>query len=114
MTGERDARRLSPEDLSILALEDDTVAGHMCKVIVLPGPVDLDLLRSSIGGRLARAPELSMCLGEIDGEHRQQQIKADFRRQRPRHAKACFDGRWQKRVHEEQVRDDRWHGWDQQ
>jgi hypothetical protein len=68
VTGERDARRLSPEDLSILALEDDTVAGHMCKVIVLPGPVDLDLLRSSIGGRLARAPELSMCLGEIDGE----------------------------------------------
>ena len=68
MTGERDARRLSPEDLSILALENETVAGHMCKVIVLPGPVDLDLLRSSINGRLVRAPELSMRLGEIDGE----------------------------------------------
>jgi len=68
VTGDRDARRLSPEDLSILALENETVAGHMCKVIVLSGPVDLDLLRSSINGRLARAPELSMRLGEIDGE----------------------------------------------
>jgi WS/DGAT/MGAT family acyltransferase len=65
---ERDALRLSPEDLSILALENETVAGHMCKVIVLSRPVDLDLLRSSISGRLARAPELSMRLGEIDGE----------------------------------------------
>ena len=68
MTWERDARGLSAEDLSILALEDETVAGHMAKVIVLPGPVDLDLLRSSINGRLARAPELSLRLGEIDGE----------------------------------------------
>ena len=54
--------------LSILALENETVAGHMAKVIVLPGPVDLDLLRSSINSRLARAPELSLRLGEIDGE----------------------------------------------
>ena len=68
MTWERDARRLSAEDLSILALENETVAGHMAKVIVLPGPVDLDLLRSSINSRLARAPELSLRLGEIDGE----------------------------------------------
>lgn len=68
MRRELDARRLSPEDLSILALENETVAGHMCKVIVLSGPVDLDRLRSSISSRLARAPELSMRLGEIDGE----------------------------------------------
>jgi diacylglycerol O-acyltransferase len=68
MTGERGGRRLSAEDLSILALENETVAGHMCKVIVLPGQVDLDLLRSSIDGRLARAPELSTRLDEIDGE----------------------------------------------
>ena len=68
MTRERDARRLTPEDLSILALENETVAGHTCKVIVLSGPVDLDMLRSSIGSRLGRAPELSMRLGEIDGE----------------------------------------------
>ena len=68
VTWERDARRLSAEDLSILAVENETVAGHMAKVIVLPGPVDLDLLRSSINGRLTRAPELSLRLGEIDGE----------------------------------------------
>ncbi len=54
--------------LSILALENETVAGHTCKVIVLRGPVDLGSLRSSIGGRLARAPELCMRLGEINGE----------------------------------------------
>ena len=68
MTWERDARRLSAEDLSILALENETVAGHLAKVIMLPGPVGLDLLRSSINGRLARAPELSLRLGEMDGE----------------------------------------------
>jgi diacylglycerol O-acyltransferase len=62
------ARRLSPEDLSILALEDETVAGHTGKVIVLRGPVDLGLLRSSISSRLARAPELCTRLAEIDGE----------------------------------------------
>lgn len=63
----RGARRLSAEDLSILALESETVAGHACKVIVLRGAPDLDLLRSSITGRLAWAPGLRMRLGEIDG-----------------------------------------------
>jgi diacylglycerol O-acyltransferase / wax synthase len=61
-------RRLSPEDLSILALENETVAGHGCKVVVLPGALDLDLLRSSIGGRLYRAPGLCLRLGEVGGE----------------------------------------------
>jgi len=61
-------RRLSPEDLSILALENETVAGHTCKVMVLGGPIDLGRLRSSIGERLHRAPELSMCLREVGGE----------------------------------------------
>jgi diacylglycerol O-acyltransferase / wax synthase len=61
------ARRLSREDLSILALENETVAGHTGKVIVLPGPVDPARLRSSIAGRLHRAPELSLRLREIDG-----------------------------------------------
>lgn len=37
-------RRLSPEDLSILALENEAVAGHTCKVIVLDGQIDLDRL----------------------------------------------------------------------
>lgn len=62
------ARRLTPEDLSILALEDETVAGHACNVMVLRGAVDLDLLRSSISRRLHRAPELCLRLGELGGE----------------------------------------------
>ena len=62
------ARPLSREDLSILALENETVAGHTCKVIMLDGPLALDALRASIAGRLPRAPGLSMRLGEIDGE----------------------------------------------
>lgn len=61
------ARPLSREDLSILALENETVAGHTCKVILLDGAVDPAALRTSISGRLSRAPMLSMRLGEIDG-----------------------------------------------
>jgi diacylglycerol O-acyltransferase / wax synthase len=61
------ARPLSPEDLSILALENETVAGHTCKVILLDRPVDPGSLRASISRRLPRAPMLSMRLGEIDG-----------------------------------------------
>jgi diacylglycerol O-acyltransferase len=64
----RAARPLSPEDASILALENETVAGHMCKVILLHRPLDLGLLRSSIHGRLARAPGLCLRLREIDGQ----------------------------------------------
>ncbi len=62
----RGVRRLSAEDLSILALETETVAGHTCKVIMLGGEIDLDRLRSSISARLHRAPELCMRLSEID------------------------------------------------
>ena len=61
------ARPLSREDLNILELENETVAGHTCKVIVLDGPVDPGALRASIAGRLARAPQLSLRLGEVDG-----------------------------------------------
>ena len=61
-------RRLSPEDLSILALETETVAGHTCKVIVLGDQIDPDLLRASIASRLPRAVPLCMCLCEIGGE----------------------------------------------
>src|ERR1700722_8728382 len=64
---ETQARPLSREDLSILALENESVAGHTCKVIVLGGPVGLGALRDSIAAQLARAPRLSMRLGEIDG-----------------------------------------------
>ena len=64
---ETGARPLSREDLSILALENETVAGHTCKVILLDGAVDPGSLRASIARRLPRAPMLSMRLGEIDG-----------------------------------------------
>ena len=61
------ARPLSHEDLSILALENEIVAGHTCKVIRLDRPLALDALRASIAARLPRAPGLCMRLGEIDG-----------------------------------------------
>src|SRR5438270_8419576 len=62
------ARPLSAEDLSILALENETVAGHTCKVIVLRSRVEVDQLREKIEARLDFAPELRMRLGEMDGE----------------------------------------------
>lgn len=62
------AQRLSREDLSILALENATVAGHTCKVILVQGQLDADQLRASIAGRLDRAPRLRLRLAERDGE----------------------------------------------
>jgi diacylglycerol O-acyltransferase len=61
------AQRLSREDLRILALENETVAGHTCKVILVHGQLDPDQLRSSIAGRLDRAPRLGVRLTERDG-----------------------------------------------
>jgi diacylglycerol O-acyltransferase / wax synthase len=61
-------RPLSAEDLSILALETEIVAGHTCKVIVLDDRIDVGRLRASIAGRLDRAPALRMRLGDADGE----------------------------------------------
>jgi WS/DGAT/MGAT family acyltransferase len=61
------ARPLSDEDLRILALENEKVAGHTCKVMILRGPLDVDQLRESIGHRLALAPELSMRLRDVGG-----------------------------------------------
>ncbi len=61
-------RRLSPEDLSILALETETLAGHTCKVIVLGEQIDPDRLRASIGARLDRALPLCLRLCESEGE----------------------------------------------
>lgn len=62
------AQRLSSEDLGILALENATVAGHTCKVILIQGQLDAGQLRSSIAGRLDRAPRLRLRLAERDGE----------------------------------------------
>jgi diacylglycerol O-acyltransferase len=60
--------RLSREDLAILALENETVAGHTCKVVRLSGALDAEHLRSQVGERLTAAPQLRMRLGEVDGE----------------------------------------------
>ncbi len=62
------AQRLSREDLSILALENATVAGHTCKVVLVQGQLDTDQLRASIAGRLDRAPRLRLRLANRDGE----------------------------------------------
>jgi diacylglycerol O-acyltransferase len=64
---DRLVRPLSAEDLSILALESETVAGHTCKVIVLADGVEPELLRASIASRLDGAPELCLRMREIDG-----------------------------------------------
>ncbi len=66
-TPERGARLLCPEDVSILALEDELVAGHTCKVIVLDDELEIGALRELIASRLDRAPELSWRLGDLDG-----------------------------------------------
>jgi diacylglycerol O-acyltransferase len=58
---------LSPEDLSILALENETVVGHTCKIIVLDGRIEVDELRALIASRTQLAPEWSLRLEEIGG-----------------------------------------------
>ncbi|HVX23263.1 MAG TPA: wax ester/triacylglycerol synthase domain-containing protein [Acidimicrobiales bacterium] len=51
---------LADEDLAILALECDTIAGHTCKVVVLDGPgVTRTALLDRLAGRLPRAPMLA-------------------------------------------------------
>ena len=60
-------RPLSIEDLTILGLETETVAGHTCKVIVLGDRIDAGLLRASIASRLDRALPLRMRLADVGG-----------------------------------------------
>jgi WS/DGAT/MGAT family acyltransferase len=62
------SERLSDEDLTILALENETVAGHTCKVILLEDRIEPDALRASIASRLDRAPRLCLRLADVDGE----------------------------------------------
>jgi diacylglycerol O-acyltransferase / wax synthase len=61
------ARPLSREDLAILALEDTTVAGHTCKIVLLEAGIELAALRASVAARLDDAPELRLRLADIDG-----------------------------------------------
>jgi diacylglycerol O-acyltransferase / wax synthase len=61
-------RPLSVEDLTILGLETETVAGHTCKIIMLGDGIDAGRLRTSIASRLDQALPLRMTLCEMDGE----------------------------------------------
>ncbi len=55
---------LAPEDLAILELESDTVAGHTCKVLRLgPHAPDVAALRDRIADRIHLAPALTRRLG---------------------------------------------------
>ena len=58
---------LSEEDRAILALECDTIAGHICKVVVCSGETDLDALRARVAKGLGQAPLLTSRLGEEAG-----------------------------------------------
>ena len=60
--------RLTREDLAILSLENELVAGHACKVLRLDAALDIERLRTGIAGRLQAAPRLSLRLGEVDGQ----------------------------------------------
>lgn len=62
------AERLSREDLAVLALENELVAGHTCKVVRLSGALDAGRLRREIGERLGAAPKLRLRLGDVNGE----------------------------------------------
>jgi diacylglycerol O-acyltransferase / wax synthase len=61
---------LSAEDRDILALENEAVAGHTCKVIVLEDRIDADALRASIASRVHQAPRMCVRLMVVDGEPR--------------------------------------------
>ncbi|UGS34791.1 wax ester/triacylglycerol synthase domain-containing protein [Capillimicrobium parvum] len=58
-----DAIPLTPEDVAILALECQTIAGHTCKVVRVAGEPDLEALRASIAQRIHAAPLLTRRLG---------------------------------------------------
>lgn len=63
-----DHRRLTREDLAILELENELVAGHACKVVRLDDAIDIQRLRTAVDERLQAAPMLSMRLSEMNGE----------------------------------------------
>ncbi|MGH9092762.1 MAG: wax ester/triacylglycerol synthase domain-containing protein [Acidimicrobiales bacterium] len=60
-------RPLEPEDLAILALENDTIVGHVCKVVVTRGPVGRRELLERLERRLALAPLLTTRLDAPEG-----------------------------------------------
>jgi diacylglycerol O-acyltransferase len=54
--------RLSDEDARVLALESPTIAGHMCKLLIVEGSLAADVLRRHIARRLPEAPRLAQRL----------------------------------------------------
>ena len=57
---------LQDEDLAILALESDTIVGHVCKVIVTSGPVTRDGVVDRLRRRLPLVPLLGCRLDSPD------------------------------------------------
>jgi diacylglycerol O-acyltransferase len=58
------AQPLQPEDLAILALESDTIVGHVCRVIVVDGRLTREALLDRLAGRIGRTPVLACRLEE--------------------------------------------------
>jgi diacylglycerol O-acyltransferase len=59
--------RLSEEDARILALESPTIAGHICKLLIVErssraDPLTVEALRRHVAGRLSEAPRLAQRL----------------------------------------------------
>ncbi|HEY1466082.1 MAG TPA: wax ester/triacylglycerol synthase domain-containing protein, partial [Acidimicrobiales bacterium] len=58
------AQALQPEDLAILALENDTIVGHVCRVIMVDGRLTREALLDQLAGRIGRTPLLTCRLEE--------------------------------------------------
>ena len=58
------AHPLEPEDLAILALESDTIVGHVCRVILVEGQLTREAILNRLAGRISRAPLLTCRLEE--------------------------------------------------
>jgi hypothetical protein len=58
------AQPLAPEDVAILALESDTIVGHVCRVIVVDGELTREALLTRLAGRLGGIPLLTSRLEE--------------------------------------------------
>lgn len=55
---------LAPEDVAILALESDTIVGHVCRVILVHGQLTRQALLNRLAGRISGTPLLTCRLEE--------------------------------------------------
>lgn len=58
------AQPLAPEDVAILALESDTIVGHVCRVILVDGRLTRKALLDRLAGRISGTPLLTCRLEE--------------------------------------------------